>query len=57
MVAGMDLANQTMLFLILNISVIGLVTVIGLLLLYVVIRQGVFYGLRAHTKWIDNGKG
>jgi hypothetical protein len=31
--------------------------IIGLLLLYLVIRQGVFHGLRAHTRWIDEGKG
>ncbi|WP_161804395.1 hypothetical protein [Microbacterium sp. GCS4] len=44
------------LFLILNITLIVLGVVVGLLLTYLVIRQGVFYGLRAHTRWIDDGK-
>lgn len=35
-------------------SLLGLV--VGLLLTYLVIRQGVFHGLRAHTRWIDDGK-
>lgn len=30
--------------------------IVGCLLLYLVIRQGVFHGLRAHTRWIDEGK-
>lgn len=30
--------------------------IVGLLLTYLVIRQGVFHGLRAHTRWIDEGK-
>ncbi|MGN7978186.1 hypothetical protein ACTJJ4_11490 [Microbacterium sp. 22195] len=52
----MDFADQALLMLILNLSIIALATVIGLLLLYLVIRQGVFHGLRAHTRWIDSGK-
>jgi hypothetical protein len=55
-VADMDLSNQAMLLLILNVSIVALVTIVGLLLLYVVIRQGVFHGLRAHTRWINDGK-
>ncbi|MFD5215269.1 hypothetical protein [Microbacterium sp. NPDC058345] len=53
----MDLAYQALLLLILNISISVLGAIVGLLLLYVVIRQGVFHGLRAHTRWIDDGKG
>ncbi|MGQ7313578.1 hypothetical protein ACUOFU_17895 [Microbacterium arabinogalactanolyticum] len=52
----MNFADQTLLMLILNVSIFALATVIGLLLLYLVIRQGVFHGLRAHTRWIDSGK-
>lgn len=48
-----DPVTQT---LILYITVAVLSFVISLLLLYVVIRQGVFHGLRAHTRWIDDGK-
>lgn len=56
MVGGMDFTQQTMLLLVLNVTVIVLSTLIGLLLTYLVIRQGVFHGLRAHTRWIDQGK-
>lgn len=56
MVGGMDFTQQTMLLIVLNVSVVILSTVIGLLLTYLVIRQGVFHGLRAHTRWIDQGK-
>lgn len=34
----------------------GLGLIFFSLLLYVIIRQGVFHGLRAHTRWIDQGK-
>lgn len=37
----------------LTLSLLGLV--IGLLLLYLVIRQAVFHGLRVHTRWIHKG--
>lgn len=52
----MDFDTQLGLLAILNITLIVLGVVIGLLLTYVVIRQGVFHGLRAHTRWIDEGK-
>lgn len=52
----MDLDTQLNLLLVLNITAWVLGTVIGLLLLYLVIRQGVFHGLRAHTRWVDDGK-
>lgn len=52
----MELSQQALLVLVLNASVAILGAVIGLLLLYVVIRQGVFHGLRAHTRWVDDGK-
>lgn len=52
----MDFETQLGLFAILNIAAAVLGTVIGLLLLYLVVRQGVFHGLRAHTRWIDRGK-
>ena len=48
-----DPATQS---LIIYITVGLLAFVINLLLLYVIIRQGVFHGLRAHTRWIDEGK-
>ncbi len=41
---------------ILNITLAVLGVIVGLLLTYLVIRQGVFHGLRAHTRWIDSGK-
>ncbi|MFJ4172733.1 hypothetical protein [Microbacterium sp. NPDC089696] len=52
----MDFETQFNLLLIFNITLIILGTVVGLLLTYLVIRQGVFHGLRAHTRWIDEGK-
>ncbi|MDR6867630.1 hypothetical protein J2Y69_002234 [Microbacterium resistens] len=48
--------TSTLLVLLGSIGIWILVIVIGLLLLYLVIRFGVFHGLRAHTRWIDNGK-
>lgn len=48
--------TQLGLLAIFHITLIVLGTVIVLLLTYLVIRQGVFHGLRAHTRWIDNGK-
>ncbi len=53
---AVDFETQIGLLAILNISLIALGTVIGLLLTYLVIRQGVFHALRAHTRWIDSGK-
>ncbi len=49
--------NAVLLMTIGSIAAYALGVIISLLLLYVVIRQGVFHGLRAHTRWIDNGKG
>lgn len=51
-----NLESQLGLLLVVNIAVGILATVVGLLLMYLVIRQGVFHGLRAHTRWVDNGK-
>lgn len=52
----MDFESQAGLLTIISIlgSVLGVI--IGLLLTYLVIRQGVFHGLRAHTRWVDDGK-
>lgn len=52
----MDFETQAGLLTLVSIlaSVLGIIT--GLLLTYLVIRQGVFHGLRAHTRWIDDGK-
>lgn len=52
----MDLTNQTLLLLVMNGAIAVLAGIVGLLLTYLVIRQGVFHGLRAHTRWIDEGK-
>jgi len=52
----MDLETQLGLTFILTSTATLLGAIIGLLLLYVVIRQGVFHGLRAHTRWVDDGK-
>lgn len=52
----MDFETQLGLLAILNITLAVLGVVLGLLLTYVVIRQGVFHGLRAHTRWVDEGK-
>jgi len=51
-----DFESQAGLLTIISIlgSVLGVI--IGLLLTYLVIRQGVFHGLRAHTRWVDDGK-
>lgn len=48
--------DQVLFALIASIAGWALGVIIGLLLLYVVIRQGVFHGLRAHTRWVDEGK-
>ena len=55
-VRAMDLEQQLFLATVASWAAIILSTVVGLLLLYVVIRQGVFHGLRAHTRWVDGGK-
>ncbi|MFC7788330.1 hypothetical protein ACU045_05020 [Microbacterium sp. MAHUQ-60] len=52
----MTFESQVTLFWILNITISVLAVVIACLLLYLVIRMGVFHGLRAHTRWIDSGK-
>lgn len=56
MVTSMDFSDQLTLFWVLNIALTALAVIIGCLLLYLVIRQGVFHGLRAHTRWVDHGK-
>lgn len=56
MVAGMNIESQVALFWIFNITLGVLVTLVTCLVLYLIIRMGVFHGLRAHTRWIDNGK-
>ena len=52
----MTIENQTMLLTIAAWAAWALGLIIGCLLLYLIIRQGVFHGLRAHTRWIDAGK-
>ncbi|SIN91244.1 hypothetical protein [Agromyces cerinus] len=52
----MDISQQLILASIAGWAAAALGLVVSLLLLYIVIRQGVFHGLRAHTRWIDNGK-
>ena len=52
----MDLFSTYSLMLIATICISVLGAVIALLLIYLVIRQGVFHGLRAHTRWVDQGK-
>lgn len=52
----MDLDTQIMLFTVAGFVAWALAIIIGLLLMYLVIRQGVFHGLRAHTRWVDDGK-
>lgn len=52
----MDFDTQIMLLTIAVYAAWALGIIIGLLLMYLVIRQGVFHGLRAHTRWVDNGK-
>ncbi|MDA4894088.1 hypothetical protein PFZ55_45245 [Streptomyces sp. MS2A] len=37
-----------------GLSLLG--ALLGALILYFIIRQGVFHGMRAHTRWIDHGK-
>lgn len=49
-------SNELTLWVILSWAAWALGFVIGCLVLYVIIRQGVFHGLRAHTRWIDDGK-
>lgn len=49
--------NQLLLATVASFAAWGLGAIVTLLLAYVVIRQGVFHGLRAHTRWIDEGKG
>lgn len=50
------MADTALLWLIINIVIAVLGVVIGLLLLYLVLRQAIFHGMRAHTRWIDEGK-
>lgn len=57
MLTGMDFDQQILLATIASWTLAALGVIVACLLLYVVIRQGVFHGLRAHTRWIDEGKG
>ncbi|MFJ6680121.1 hypothetical protein ACIQLK_13485 [Microbacterium sp. NPDC091382] len=41
---------------IITIAASALGLIITLLLLYLVIRQAIFHGMRAHTRWIDEGR-
>lgn len=52
----MDPSTEALLQIIMWIAIWAISVIVSLLLLYLVIRQGVFHGLRAHTRWIDNGK-
>jgi hypothetical protein len=52
----MDLGSSFVLASVLGIVIWIAVVVVGLLLAYLVIRFGVFHGLRAHTRWVDEGK-
>lgn len=52
----MDFESQVGLLLIMNITLGALAVIVSLLLTYLVIRMGVFHGLRAHTRWVDSGK-
>lgn len=56
MVTGMDLQTQLALFGIVNVLIAIAATAIMCLVVYFIIRMGVFHGLRAHTRWVDNGK-
>lgn len=47
--------TQFTLAMIASISLWALGVILAALLLYIVIRQGVFHGLRAHTRWINEG--
>lgn len=52
----MDFESQVGLLLLLNVTLVVLAVIVSLLLSYLVIRMGVFHGLRAHTRWVDDGK-
>lgn len=52
----MDFESQVMLATVLWGTLTLLGVIVSLLLVYLVIRQGVFHGLRAHTRWVDEGK-
>lgn len=52
----MEIGTQLLLWNIVLWAGYVLAVVVGLLLTYLVIRQGVFHALRAHTRWIDQGK-
>ena len=52
----MDFGSQMLLINIATLAAYVLGLIVGLLLTYLVIRQGVFHGLRAHTRWLDDGK-
>jgi len=52
----MDLDTSIALASALGIALWIAAVLISLLLAYLVIRFGVFHGLRAHTRWVDDGK-
>lgn len=52
----MNLETQAALLVIASYALWALGVLVAALILYLVIRQGVFHGLRAHTRWVDEGK-
>ncbi|PVE94977.1 hypothetical protein [Microbacterium sp. TPD7012] len=52
----MDIESAVAITWIISILVWALGAFVALLLSYLVIRLGVFHGLRAHTRWVDDGK-
>ncbi|MEF3404640.1 hypothetical protein [Agromyces sp. CCNWLW203] len=52
----MEPDQQVLLVTIATWAAAALGLLVWLLLMYLVIRQGVFHGLRAHTRWVDSGK-
>ncbi|GGM42238.1 hypothetical protein [Microbacterium saperdae] len=52
----MELESAVAVTWIVSILVWALAAFVALFLSYLVIRLGVFHGLRAHTRWVDEGK-
>jgi hypothetical protein len=52
----MDLNAMSGIAAIVGIAIWIAAALVSLLLAYLVIRFGVFHGLRAHTRWVDEGK-
>lgn len=50
------MADTALIVTIISIAAWALGSLIALLIFYFVIRQAIFHGLRAHTRWIDEGK-